>query len=84
MTDATQWETALDALADPYRRQLLVALLEHNPQDGDDTNPLNVTRMAGEPDVLETELIHNHLPKLEDKAHTLGCPALILIPPSLV
>jgi len=59
----------LDALANPYRRQLLVALLEHNPQDDDDPDPLNLDAATGEPDVLETELVHNHLPRLEDKGY---------------
>ncbi len=55
------------ALSDPYRRQLLLSLLEHNPQDDDDRDPLNVVSDDVEPDVLETELVHNHLPKLESK-----------------
>ena len=69
MSESHRWKDALDALANPYRRQLLVALLEHNPQKDDDPDPLNIEAAAGEPDVLETELVHNHLPRLEDKGY---------------
>jgi hypothetical protein len=55
----------LGVLSNPYRRQLLVALLEHNPQDDSDRDPLDILSASGEPDVLETELVHSHLPKLE-------------------
>jgi hypothetical protein len=43
-----------------------VALLNHNPQDDDDRDPLNIVADDIEPEVLEIELVHNHLPKLED------------------
>jgi hypothetical protein len=56
----------LDALSNPYRRQLLVALVEHNPQDDDDHDPLDILTQAEEAAVLESELVHTHLPKLED------------------
>lgn len=56
------------ALSSPYRRQLLVALLEHNPQDDDDRDPLNIVADDVEPEVLEIELLHKHLPKLEEMA----------------
>lgn len=59
------FDTAIDALADPYRRQLLVALLEHNPQDDDNCDPLDLVAEEDEPGVLEIELVHTHLPKLE-------------------
>ena len=55
-----------EALSDPYRRQLLLSLLEHNPQDDDDRDPLNIISDDVEPEVLEIELVHNHLPKLEE------------------
>jgi hypothetical protein len=62
----TEFDTALSALADPYRRQLFLALLEHNPQDDDDTDPLDLVPEKDEPEILKTELVHNHLPKLEE------------------
>lgn len=64
---STTLETALDALADPYRRQLLTALIVDNPQDDDDRDPLDVIESPAKPDVLETELYHVHLPKLEER-----------------
>jgi hypothetical protein len=66
MVEHGQLETALDALSHPYRRQLLVALLEANPQDDDDTDPMNLLDGEDESEVLETSLYHAHLPKLED------------------
>jgi hypothetical protein len=66
MGNLTPWGEMLSALSNPYRRQLLVALLEHNPQDGDDRDPLDILSVTEEPEVLETELVHTHLPKLDD------------------
>ena len=66
MKKANVWDAALDALSNPYRRQLLVALLDHNPQDDSNRDPLHVVSDAEEPDVLQTELVHHHLPKLEE------------------
>jgi hypothetical protein len=60
------WESLLTAISDPYRRQLLVALLDHNPQDDADLDPLDVVaETERESTVLESELVHNHLPKLD-------------------
>jgi hypothetical protein len=56
----------MEALSNPYRRQLLLALLEHNPQDDSDQDPLRHATDAEESEELRTELVHNHLPKLEE------------------
>jgi hypothetical protein len=64
--DSSTVDGIFEALSDPYRRQLLLSLLEHNPQDDDDRDPLNVVSEDVEPEVLEVELVHNHLPKLEE------------------
>jgi hypothetical protein len=56
---------ALAVLADRYRRELLLALLIENPQDDDDCDPLDIIDPPDEPEVLEVELFHKHLPKLE-------------------
>lgn len=65
----SQFDGALDALAHPYRRQLLVALLGENPQDDTGRNPLGLVDETAEPDKLETELFHRHLPKLESMGY---------------
>jgi len=60
---------ALEALSNRYRRELLLALLAENPQDDDDRDPLDIIDPPAEPEVLETELFHKHLPKLEDMGY---------------
>jgi hypothetical protein len=56
----------LDVLANRYRRRVLVALLEHNPQDDNDPQiPDDVTLEAGDLESLMINMRHTHLPKLE-------------------
>ncbi|UHQ99026.1 helix-turn-helix domain-containing protein (plasmid) [Natrinema zhouii] len=55
----------LVVLADEHRRQLLTALLEHNPQAAVQTSEgmqLNDEQWGD----LEVEMYHNHLPRLEE------------------
>jgi hypothetical protein len=66
MSERDQWGAILDALSDSYRRQPLVALLQHNPQDDEDSDPLNIVADADEDrQLLEAKMVHVHLPKLE-------------------
>lgn len=65
----TKLGQALEALSDRYRRELLLALLIENPQSDDDRDPLDIIDPPDEPDVLEAELFHNHLPKLESMGY---------------
>jgi hypothetical protein len=58
-------DVALEALSNPYRRQLLLALLAENPQDDTDRDPLDLIDDDTEAELLETALVHAHLPKLE-------------------
>lgn len=59
---------ALRTLANPYRRQLLIALSREN-QQGESLDPLK--SITGEPvtDDVETALAHNHIPMLEDHGY---------------
>jgi hypothetical protein len=60
-------DAALDALANKYRRRVLVALLEHNPQDDDDRQiPEDVPVESDELDRLLVQMRHCHLPKLAE------------------
>lgn len=65
----TERETALDdmldAVADIQRRKLLVALLDHNPQDD---SPAILADAADETDAFEriVQMEHVHLPKLAE------------------
>jgi hypothetical protein len=66
--DGAQWDTVFTALSDPYRRELLVALLKANPQDDEDIDPLNTASdFEKETDILKIEMFHTHLPKLEEE-----------------
>jgi hypothetical protein len=61
--------SAFEALANPYRRQLLLALFEENPQDDDDLDPLRLLKQGETTNDLaetQTSLEHVHLPKLAD------------------
>ena len=60
---------AFEALANSYRRQLLLALFDANPQDDDDFDPLDLLAEGETTDDLATtrlKLKHSHLPKLAD------------------
>lgn len=58
-------DSILNVLADRYRRRVLVALLEHNPQDDDDPQtPEDITMGDEDLEELMIEMEHTHLPKL--------------------
>lgn len=61
------FDDALDAIANLQRRKLLVALLEHNPIDDDDT-PVVIADDDAEAEAVKrlVEMKHVHLPKLEE------------------
>jgi len=55
----------LEVLANKYRRRLLVALLEHNPQDDEDPQlPDDIDVAPDELASLMLSMRHTHLPKL--------------------
>ena len=71
-------DQALHALSNAYRRELLVALLEHNPQDDTDLDPLGVvdadddahaTDADDVANTTEVDLVHTHLPVLEQMGY---------------
>lgn len=57
-------DEALEVLANKHRRRLLVALLEHNPQEAVQT-PEGVYLGERTLSNLQVEMHHRHLPKLE-------------------
>jgi hypothetical protein len=63
------FDDVLYALSNKYQRELLLALLEHNPQDDRDHDPLNLLSETEEAEVLQSELVHKHLPKLDDMGY---------------
>lgn len=64
MTVTGRFDKVLEALADPYRRQLLLALIEHNPQDDGDPDPLNIHPEDDDP-LSKLNIFMGHLPKLD-------------------
>lgn len=60
-------DTVLHVLENQYRRRLLVALLEHNPQDADNPQIASEIELAEEDlESLSIHMTHTHLPKLEE------------------
>jgi predicted transcriptional regulator len=60
-------DSMLDVLSNRYRRRLLVALLEHNPQEDDDPQvPDDVSHPDEDLEELMISMRHSHLPKLAD------------------
>ena len=60
-------DTLLSIMADKYRRRLLLALLEHNPQDDENTQlPADVSLKDAELEELQIHMTHKHLPKLAE------------------
>ena len=59
-------DDVLDVLANRYRRRLLFALIDQNDQDDDTPGPGDVTIEDEELDLPKIQMIHTHLPKLED------------------
>jgi predicted transcriptional regulator len=59
------FDDMVDALGDIQRRKLLIALLDHNPQDD---SPVVIAGSEGEADAVErlVSMQHVHLPKLNE------------------
>lgn len=63
--DDMELDDLLDALGHIQRRKLLMALMEHNPQDD---SPVIITDSDSDEKAMKrlVEMKHNHLPKLEE------------------
>jgi hypothetical protein len=55
-----------DILSHPVRRRLLVAVNDKNPQDEDDLASNSIVGDGENLEMLEQEMYHCHLPKLEE------------------
>lgn len=64
MSGSERFDKLLEALSDGYRRELLLALSDHNPQDDDDPDPLDIHGSDTDA-VAELNIFMNHLPMLE-------------------
>ncbi|ELZ12724.1 hypothetical protein C479_03775 [Halovivax asiaticus JCM 14624] len=59
-------DKAFDALENEDRRNLLLALLEHNPQTVPTRSPVSEQVTSAAPDQqFQTAMYHKHLPKLD-------------------
>jgi len=63
--DAFTADEAFDVLRSPYRRRLVMTLLDHNPED-DTAIPEGLTTTDEELEKMLIQMTHVHLPKLED------------------
>lgn len=59
-------DDVLDVLASRYRRQLLFALIDQNGQKNDTQVSSHVTIEDGDLNLPKIQMVHTHLPKLED------------------
>lgn len=59
----------LEALSHTYRRQILLALLEERPGDRTGLDPTAVVTGERDPTTVQTQLVHRHLPKLDDMGY---------------
>lgn len=69
MSNELHGSRAFEALANRYRRQLLLAMLEANPLDDDELDPLSLLKQretTADLEVTQIRLHHVHLPKLAD------------------
>jgi len=65
----SNWERILGALQNEYRRRLLTELLDHNPRSNTITIPDDVHVGKKPAEVLEAELFHTHLTRLEEAGY---------------
>jgi hypothetical protein len=73
------FDRSVEALGHRYRRRLLIALLDHNPQDDEDAQDSEEALgsvVDGEVDqqLVQSELVHNHLPKLDELGYITWNP----------
>lgn len=63
--EGTRWAESFNALENPYRRQLLIGLLNHTSDKNTSVEPLSL--LTGDVDVetAEVAIRHVHLPKLD-------------------
>lgn len=69
MNEESHVSRVFEVLANRYRRQLLLAMSETNPQNDGDLDPLGLLEqedMTDDLDVTQVSLHHVHLPKLAD------------------
>lgn len=68
MTGKSTNVRVFEALANPYRQQVLFALVEANPQDDHNRDPMGLLAdgETDNPAVTQIALTHTHLPKLAD------------------
>ncbi|MFC6977247.1 ArsR family transcriptional regulator [Halomicroarcula sp. GCM10025709] len=70
--DSASLNVMFDALRNPYRRRILVAISDHNPCEITEfarNQIASVSEDEADPERLEVQLLHSHLPKLAEKGY---------------
>jgi hypothetical protein len=70
-TNSASLNSMFDALRDPARRRILLAISDHNPRDITEFSNkfASVNGDEADPEQLEVRLHHLHLPKLAEKGY---------------
>lgn len=71
-------DAMFDALCDPIRRRVLLAISDHGPRDAEEfTADAFASAEMGEmePDILRIRLFHSHLPRLAEAGYVEWDPA---------
>lgn len=68
VTEKATLNELLEVLTHPYRRRILSHLFERNPRDEDEFDPAELASIDEDPELLELELHHGHLPRLAESA----------------
>jgi hypothetical protein len=70
-TDSPSLDSMFDALRDPYCRRILLAISDHNPRDITEFSNkfASVNGDEADPEQVELQLHHSHLPKLAEKGY---------------
>ena len=68
-TEPVALDRMFDVLSHPYRRRILLLVSDVNPRDEDEFSTEELSTEDDELELLQPELFHAHLPKLEEAGY---------------